>query len=149
MLYTQQHVLNDASISTFPSDEGFVSMREHYSANGGIKNATALAQSHTGGQNGQLNSLANQILIGDVFSFEWRGQLWIPLFQFNPDGLTSRLCVRQVLNELTNVFDGWTMAVWFIQNNVWLANKKPIDLLDMRLSCVLNAARADRYVAVG
>jgi hypothetical protein len=149
MLYTQQHQSADATITGFPSDAGFISMLDKYRATGGIANATELTQRQLNSKSGDVNALAKLILSGEIFSFEWQGKFWIPLFQFNPKELTSRQCVRQVLGELTNVFDGWTLAVWFVQANAWLEHKKPIDLLDSGLSSVLYAARADRYVALG
>jgi hypothetical protein len=149
MLFAQQHENCDATITSTPSDEGFISMLDKYRATGGIANANELTQRPLIGKNGDINALAKQIFMGEVFSFEWQGKFWIPLFQFNPKELTSRQCVRQVLGELTNVFDGWTMAAWFVQANAWLEHKKPIDLLDCGLSSVLHAARADRYVAMG
>lgn len=124
-------------------------MLENYRATGGIATAAEFSQKGFSFKNGNINALVKLILVGDVFSFEWQGNIWIPLFQFNPKELTGRQCVRQVLAELTNVFDGWTLAAWFIQTNAWLENRKPIDLLDTGLSCVLHAARADRYVALG
>jgi hypothetical protein len=149
MLYTQQYGMNDVINSSQPSDEGFISMLAKYRSTGGIANAVELTQRQMNSKHSDANALAKLILIGEIFSFEWQGDFWIPLFQLNPKELTSRQCVRQVLGELTNVFDGWALAVWFIQANAWLENKKPIDLLDSGLSSVLNAARADRYVALG
>lgn len=149
MLYTQQNVVNHTPISSLPSDHGFNFIQDRYRSSGGIANANELAYRQFGGKVGDMDALAKLILVGEIFSFEWQGNFWIPLFQFNPNELTSRHCVRQILGELTSVFDGWTLAIWFVQTNLWLEHKKPIDLLDSSLSSVLNAARADRYVAVG
>ena len=149
MLYTQQNEQNDQSITSYPSDEGFISMLEHYRSSGGIANGTELAQRKNQCKDSNLAALAKVIVSGEVFSFEWHGNFWIPLFQFNSKDLTTRHCVAQVLRELSTVFDGWALAVWFVQANAWIENKKPIDLLDSDLSQVLHAARADRYVALG
>jgi hypothetical protein len=149
MLYTQQREQSDICLSSLPSDEGFISLLDKYRATGGIASVTELCQKQCDGVGGDINALAKLILIGDIFSFEWQGNFWIPLFQFNPKELTSRQCVRQVLGELTQAFDGWTLAVWFIQTNAWLKNRRPIDLLENGLSSVMHAAKADRYVALG
>ncbi len=149
MLYTQPLERSDVILSSLPSDEGFISMLDKYRPTGGIAKAAELTQRQLNGKYADMNALAKLILVGDIFSFEWQGNFWIPLFQFNPKELTSRQCVRQVLGELTHVFDGWTLAVWFIQTNAWLKNRRPIDLLEDGLPGVLHAARADRYVAVG
>ena len=149
MPYTQQHKEYDPIIGSLPSDEGFISMLDKYRPTGGIANPAELVQRQPGGKKPDINALAKLILVGEIFSFEWQGKFWIPLFQFKANELTGRHCVRQVLGELTNVFDGWTLAVWFVQAIAWLENKKPIDLLDSGLSSVLHAARADRYIALG
>jgi hypothetical protein len=149
MLYTQHKELCDAILTSNPSDEGFISMLDRYRASGGIASGTELAERKTQCEDSGLAALAKLILSGEVFSFEWRGNFWIPLFQFNSHDLSTRHCVGQVLRELSNVFDGWTLAVWFIQANAWIEHKKPIDLLDSDLPKVIHAARADRYVALG
>jgi hypothetical protein len=149
MLYTKQNELGNGIISSYPSDEGFISMLEQYRASGGIANGAELAQRKIQCKDNNLSALARLIVSGEVFSFEWYGSFWVPLFQFNPQELTTRYCVGQVLRELTTVFDGWALAVWFVQANAWIENKKPIDLLDSHLSQVLHAARADRHVALG
>ncbi|MDM0059234.1 antitoxin Xre/MbcA/ParS toxin-binding domain-containing protein [Variovorax fucosicus] len=56
---------------------------------------------------------------------------------------------QQVLAELVSVFDGWALAIWFVQPNPWLNDRSPVDLLGLNLSGVLEAARADRFVAAG
>jgi hypothetical protein len=149
VLYSKKSEPCDANISSYPSEEGFVSLLEHYNASGGILNGAELAQRKTQCPDSNLSALAKLIVSGEVFSFEWRGEFWIPQFQFNTKDLTTRYCVGQVLRELTMVFDGWTLAVWFVQANPWIEHKKPIDMLELNLSQVIHAARADRYVAAG
>jgi hypothetical protein len=72
------------------------------------------------------------------------GQLWPPWFQFGSEGLNVRPGPASVIHELAPVFDGWEMANWFAQPNLWLANARPVDLLDRSPSDVIGAARADR-----
>ena len=43
----------------------------------------------------------------------------------------------------------WTIAIWFAQPNSWLADQRPVDLLHCNLAAVVQAARADRFVARG
>ena len=39
--------------------------------------------------------------------------------------------------------------MWFSQPNHWLRNRRPVDVLDVSLTAVLRAARADRFIANG
>jgi hypothetical protein len=84
-----------------------------------------------------------------LICFEWDCKLWLPWFQFDRESLDLLPGPASVINELAPVFDGWEMASWFAQPNLWLGNGRPIDLLDASLLPVLGAARADRFVAGG
>ncbi|MDP4076365.1 antitoxin Xre/MbcA/ParS toxin-binding domain-containing protein [Acidovorax sp. A1169] len=98
---------------------------------------------------GDFIGLARLIAAGDVFGFEWRSTLWIPMFQFDLHNLSVRRSVRLILAELGNGFDGWARAAWFAAPNSWLQQRKPADLMSSELTDVLSAARADRFIAVG
>ncbi len=89
------------------------------------------------------------IVSGHVFSFAWHDTYWVPMFQFDPQDLSLRPATRQVLAELANDLDGWSIAGWFAASNPWLSQRRPVDLLDIDLPAVLQAARADRFVATG
>jgi hypothetical protein len=84
-----------------------------------------------------------------LICFEWDRKLWLPWFQFDRESLDLLPGPESVIKELAPVFDGWEMASWFAQPNLWLANCRPIDLLDASLLPVLGAARADRFIAGG
>ena len=84
-----------------------------------------------------------------LICFEWDNRLWLPWFQFDRASLGLLPGPAIVINELAPVFDGWEMASWFAQPNLWLGDCRPIDLLDASLSLVLGAARADRFIAGG
>ena len=71
------------------------------------------------------------------------------MFQFDLRDLSTKHGPRQVLNELGTAFDGWELAVWFVQPNSWLNDRSPVDLLNTQLSAVLEAARADRFIVTG
>jgi hypothetical protein len=81
--------------------------------------------------------------------FEHAGIVWMPRFQFDFLGSDVRPECRAVLNELTGVCDGWEQAIWLASPNLWLANARPVDLIETSAPCVLGAARADRFIAIG
>ena len=74
---------------------------------------------------------------------------WLPLFQFEPNSLSLRPESQRVVAELAPYFDGWRLALWFAEPNLWLADRSPVDLLETNPTYVLDAARADRFVAAG
>ncbi len=141
--------VGDTGAGNLPSDRDFAAMRAGYQSSGGVARGEDLALLLEDRQRGDFVSLARLIASGEVFCFEWRSSLWIPMFQFDRDDLSIKPGARQVLSELSTVFDGWTIAVWFAQRNSWLNEQRPVDLLDSNLPLVLQAARADRYIAAG
>ena len=93
--------------------------------------------------------MADLVDAGGLFGFQWYDALWRPMFQFERQGPTVAAGPQRVVAELGSSFDGWALASWFVQPNSWLANHSPIECLGSRLPDVLEAARADRFVATG
>ena len=92
-------------------------------------------------------SLTDLIVSGHIFGFEWQGNFWVPMFQFELGDLSIRQVPRTVRAELGSVFDGWALAVWFVQPCAWLSGQSPLDLMEADLPAVLEAARSERFVA--
>lgn len=132
-----------------PTDRHFRALRAACQVTGGIARGDDLARLLEDQQRGDFVTLARLIVSGDIFGFEWRDTFWIPMFQFDLRDLSTKHGPRQVLNELGTAFDGWELAVWFVQPNSWLNDRSPVDLLDTQLSAVLEAARADRFIVTG
>jgi hypothetical protein len=132
-----------------PQASQFLALRAAYRAHGGLARGDDLARLLEDKQRGDFVALARLIVARQVFGFEWHGCLWMPLFQFELHDLSVREAPRQVLAELGAVFDSWSLATWFTQPNVWLCEQRPIDTLGKNLPAVLDAARADRFIANG
>ena len=132
-----------------PSNAGFNAMLAAYRPSGGTDRAEDLAKLLEERDRGNYVSLARLIASGRVFTFDWHGTCWIPMFQFDKHELTVKPAAREVLAELGRVYDGWSLACWFVQGNAWLQGQRPIDLLETDLPLVLNAARADRFLMAG
>lgn len=141
-------VLQD-SHAELPSDRDFVDMLAAYRATGGIVRTDDLARLLKDRPRVGMASLASLIRAGDVFGFEWRRSYWLPMFQFELRDLAVRSAPRQVIAELAADFDGLGLALWFAQPNSWLCDRRPVDLLNSQLNDVLDAARADRFIATG
>ena len=132
-----------------PSDHAFAALRAAYQDSGGVVRGDDLARTLWDRQRSDYVSLARLIASGEILSFKWRESLWMPMFQFEPGELTIKPSPRQVLGEFGNVFDGWSVAAWFVQPCSWLDDRRPVDRLDCDLAAVLDAARADRFIATG
>ena len=129
-------------------DAEFADMRAAYQAQGGFARGDDLAHVLEDFGRGNLASLGRMVVAGEVFGFEWRHTLWIPMFQFSAD-LALKPGLKAVLAELVSEYDGRRLAEWFVEPNGWLDEARPIDVLDSNPEEVLQAARADRFVATG
>ena len=126
----------------------FAGMRAAYQARGGFARGDDIARLLEDRGRGDLTSLARLIVGREVFGFEWRHMLWIPMFQFTPE-LRLKPGLKAVLSELVSEYDGQRLAAWFVEPNGWLDQARPIDVLGTNPDEVLHAARADRFVATG
>ena len=132
-----------------PTDRHFRALRAAYQVTGSIASGDDLARLLQDQRRGDFVTLARLIVSGEIFGFEWRDTFWIPMFQFDLRDLSTKHSPCQVLSELGTAFDGWELAVWFVQPNSWLNDRSPVDLLETHLSAVLEAARADRFIVTG
>jgi Protein of unknown function (DUF2384) len=91
---------------------------------------------------GESINVASRISTQQLFGFEWRSQLWIPMFQFQRDDLSLKTAPQQVRVALPSQWSGWTLAAWFATANRRLDGRSPVDMLDVDLDAVLQAAMA-------
>ena len=128
-----------------PSSRGFIAMLEAYRATGGLAPGNFLCQSLQEHQRGDLGQLAR--LIGDrrIFALDWRGDSWIPMFQFDVDDLSCKTGPALVRAELADQDCGWTIAGWFAQPNAQLGGRRPVDVIELDLAAVVDAARCRAF----
>ena len=131
----------DGAIALRPDSASFVAMLAAFSATGGTVRADDLARLMADHQRGDYISLARMLVSGDVFSFSWRGGVWVPMFQFDSADLSVNAAARAVCAQLTQCLDGWAVAAWFATPHLALDRRLPIDLLAMDPQRVVQAAR--------
>jgi len=136
-------------IGSVPNSAGVATLLAAFRKTGGVVRGDELAMMLEDLKMGDVASLGRAMATGEICSFQWRSAFWIPMFQFDLDNLSFKRGPRKILHELTGVFDGWMLTAWFAEPNSWLGGRKPVDLLGSNLPAVHEAARADRYVAVG
>ena len=127
----------------------YIFMERAFRQGGGIVSGDQLAHLLRSTSWQPISLLARWIVGRKVISFDWHANTMLPLFQFDPSSMTIRQCVSQILRELTEVFDDWELAWWFAQPNAWLDHHAPVAVLDLDAKAVLDAARADRFIARG
>jgi hypothetical protein len=126
-----------------PSVRGFVAMLEAFRATGGTAPAEVLCRMLEELHGCSADELAELLRAGQVFGFEWRGSLWIPMFQFELESLEVKRGPQQVRAELPIQWVGWTLAGWFACAHTLLDEQRPVDMLDTSPSAVMYAAQLE------
>ena len=130
-------------------DGQFLLMESSFGKTGGLATADGAVRLMRKFADQPLSRLAHWIVCRTIVSFEWRTQTLVPLFQFNASDMSLRSEILMIVRELAGAFDNWDTALWFAQPNVWLNDKAPIDIVASDPFAVLEAARADRFIARG
>lgn len=123
-----------------PTGPGFIALLEAFRATGGTAPGDVLARLLEDHCIDDAVSLAKRVHTGQVFGIEWRGSLWIPMFQFAPDDLSINASAQQVRAALPRLWSGWAVASWFATPSSALGNQRPVDLLASSFPAVLAAA---------
>ena len=130
-------------------DREFLLMSQAYSLHGGLASGDELAWRLRHHCDQPISTLAKWIVKREIVNLVWRSQILVPVFQFTNATMGVRPVVREVMTELEGVFDDWEIAAWFAQPNAFLRNERPVDLVNIDDGSLLQAARADRFVARG
>ncbi|MDM0033453.1 hypothetical protein QTI33_15060 [Variovorax sp. J22P271] len=130
-------------------DAAFIALLNAYRATGGLLRGDDLIHLMASRCSGDHASLSSSIAAGEILCFDWNQTLWIPVFQLDRESLGATTATRRLLAELSGAFDGWAAAHWLVAANAWLGECTPLELLGTHLEAVLDAARADSFVARG
>jgi hypothetical protein len=128
---------------------GVPGLPEAFRSSGGVVSTDALMMMLRRRSDQPISLLARWLVDRDVISFKSHGQTLLPTFQF--DWLTAavRPGVIGALAELRGAFEDDEIAAWFAQPNSSLLGDSPVNLIDKEPAAVLEAARIDRFVAMG
>jgi hypothetical protein len=144
--------INDGRSTVSPSVHlraGVSGLPEAFRRSGGVVSTDTLTMMLRRWSDQPISLLARWLVNRDVISFKSNGQTLLPTFQF--DWLTGsvRPGVLGALAELRGAFDDDEIAAWFAQPNSSLFGDSPVNLIDKDPAAVLEAARIDRFVAMG
>jgi hypothetical protein len=140
---------DDAETTLSSCERHFGTMEAAYRRSGGVASDAQVVRMLRQCSDQPLARLARWIAARDVVSFEFRATTWLPLFQFDSATPSVLPAVTAVIQELTDVFDDWELAVWFARPNAWLRERTPVEVLAACPNAVREAARADRFIARG
>lgn len=143
---SQRRRMHRSPVEPSGRDRAFFLLSTGYRTFGGLARGTELADRWP---NGGLSWLARRIASREVISFEWRGDLWLPLFQFAALEPKVALAARTLITELAPVLDDWELAQWFTSTNAWLDNLSPLEMIRDDFERVQCAARAHRFACQG
>jgi hypothetical protein len=129
------------------TDDQFLSMLIAYRGSGGLARDGELLALSGRRRGPDAYMLACLIADQQVIGFDWQSRIWFPIFQFNLRDMTRPPALRQVLAELTPVYDAWELVSWFARPNARLDDRVPAEVLQPDPTAVLKAARADRFIA--
>ncbi len=96
-----------------------------------------------------LSLVARWIVTRAVITIDSPWGAMFPLFQFDLPTASVVDAMEPLLNELRPVFDDVELALWFVTPNEWLGGARPVSAMHHSLPAVMQAARADRFVAGG
>jgi len=126
-----------------------LAMVDAYRRTGGLVSGNEVALLLRRHSTQPLSLLARWIVTRRVVSYVWQSEIMVPLFQFDRRDMSLRQASSEVVDELAGTFDDWELAAWFTQPNSWLHDAAPVELIDVDQAAVLQAARADRFIARG
>lgn len=130
-------------------DRQYLEMEHAFEASGGLVCGDDLARRLRRYANQPLSTVARWIVERRAVSLVWEGQTLLPLFQFEQSDMTLRPIVGATIDALKDVFDNWTLALWFARPNTRLSGRLPVDVVGIDGATVLGAARAERFTLLG
>lgn len=126
-----------------------VAMLVAFRPGGGVVSGDELAQLLRPQYDQSVSVVARWVVQRTIVSLSWRGQTLIPLFQFDRECMQLRVGLTCVVRELSDAFDDWDLGLWFTQPNCWLNDATPAEAMAGDPAMVLQAARTDRFIALG
>lgn len=125
-----------------PKGRGSIALLESIRATGGTAPDEVLSRLLDERRAGNALSLVKLVQIGQVFGFEWRGSVWMPMFQFEGTDFAVKFGAQRARAALPVQWLGWTVASWFATTIAKLRGCTPADALDSNFDAVLQLAHS-------
>jgi hypothetical protein len=137
-----------APMPSRPTDMEFVALLPAFRLSGGLATGHEIAARMERAQSRCPATLGQRIASGELISFLWSGNFWLPWFQFGSDMQVTDVA-EGVIGELGDVMDGWELTQWLARPQPSLDGKAPIELVAACTPAVIEAARLARFIARG
>jgi hypothetical protein len=124
-------------------------MLQGFRGSGGLVSGDALAAMLRLRCEQPISFVARRIVQRELVHVCWRSEILVPLFQFDPADMALRRGVPHVLEMLAPAYDDWDIAMWFAEPSAWLGGQRPADAIGRDPAGVMEAARADCFLAKG
>ncbi|MBS0447041.1 MAG: hypothetical protein JSR59_13950 [Proteobacteria bacterium] len=115
-----------------PADDGgddYAQAAAVFSRTGGLATCDQVACLMRDRCSQPVSRLAHWIVGGALVSFERLGQRFIPMFQFDPEAMTLREGVDELVRTLSATRDEWHTALWFTRSHPGLRGATPADVI--------------------
>jgi hypothetical protein len=132
----------DRPFEAHGKDLEYLALASGYRAFGGVASSAEIAARRP--LDG-ISRLARSIVARRVISFDWRGDHWLPRFQFEGSDLVVAEKTGILIAELTAALDDWELAQWFVAPNAWLHQRTPLQTMRVDFDRVHDAARVLRF----
>lgn len=129
--------------ATAASGRSFDALDEAYDASGGLACGDNLFATLTEHLPKQSEWLARGLASRHIFSFVWRSWTWVPMVQLSRHDLSWSNHMARVRSMFEPRASEWSVALWFATPNEQLANRRPVDTLQLDYAAVQGAARND------
>ena len=126
--------------------QAFTAMETSFRSTGGLVSGDQVVELMRRRVEQPLSLVARWIHERRIVSYEWRGGLMVPLFQFDRATMALHPAMRPVMGELREVLDDYELALWFATGNAWLDGATPAARIADNGPLVVDAARADRFL---
>lgn len=130
-------------------DLQFIALLDAFRPSGGLARCEETLELFTRRGGPDLATVARWMARREVVYLDWNAQSWMPIFQWDWVHMVPLPQLASVVAELNAVYPPWALAAWFAQPNAWLKGERPADVLVSHPGDVVDAARADRFVALG
>jgi len=139
-----QHPPTNARWSRRSEDRELRRMQDVFARYGGMLSGDAAARTmrHRGSQ--PISTIAKWIVRRELVQLAFPSGHLLPMFQFDPSELELRPGVREVVLELRDAFDDWSICLWFASANARLGGAMPVERVADDPAGVVRAARAER-----
>ena len=141
--------LADAAFRDVKEEAQLARLMETFEHHGGLLRCDQMVHLMRKFGDQPMSRLARWIASREIVTVTRHCALFVPMFQFDSCVMEPQPRCRDTVLELGGAMVDEEVAVWFASPNSWLGGALPVEMLERDPDCVVEAARADRFVRRG